>query len=378
MRILQVLPSFDPNFGGPVASGRAVTVALRTAGHEVLSIAPSCLPDAWPGPNRAFSTFAPIGSTSPSATVSPSLIYWVSSRLGEFDAIHLHLNRSPTNLLLARIIARRRIPYVVQTHGMCTPWTGVKRAIDSLGTRNALRGAAAILVLSDIEKNDLAARDHLKSVYVLDNAICADVPALSIDPPSIPHFLFFARLHPRKGVEVFIRAAAIVARRHRECRFTVVGPDEGARPKAEALARSAGVNVDFVGLLGTDAIARLLVNVSAMVHPAEDEPFGMAMLEALWNGAPLIAAASSILAPRIRSGTDSRLIARGDVVAYADAMSQVVDLSPDHRRSEISKGQDWAVANFSVEKLAENLASIYSSSSILTAVARADRKRVGR
>ncbi|HSX23151.1 MAG TPA: glycosyltransferase, partial [Gaiellaceae bacterium] len=105
-----------------------------------------------------------------------------------------------------------------------------------------------------------------------------------------------ARLQPWKGQETFLRAAALLHARRPEIRYAVVGGAilgwEGDYPdRLEQLAadlRIANV-VHFAG--HQDDVYPWYDALDVAVHASFGEPFGLALLEAMAIGTPLVAAA---------------------------------------------------------------------------------------
>jgi poly(glycerol-phosphate) alpha-glucosyltransferase len=76
----------------------------------------------------------------------------------------------------------------------------------------------------------------------------------------------------------------------------------------------------------------------ASVYPTTTEGFGLAILEALSNGCPVISYDVNY-GPRemIKSGKNGELVQRGDIAAIADAMRQVL-LQPEHYQRNTNHG----------------------------------------
>lgn len=102
--------------------------------------------------------------------------------------------------------------------------------------------------------------------------------------------LFLGSGFIKKGLDRAIRALASLPVEYRErSRLLVVGQDKPARFRR--LAENLGVadRVIFVG--GRDDVPELLLAADVMVHPALDEAAGIALLEAMVAGLPVIVTA---------------------------------------------------------------------------------------
>lgn len=141
------------------------------------------------------------------------------------------------------------------------------------------------------------------------------------------------RLDVWKGVDVFIDAAALVARDRPDVRFVVVGgPVIGLEDYAAALrAQATTRGLDSV-LTWTDwtygpsempGIHRAIdILVLASSQP---EPFGLVVVEGMASGRPVIATAHGGPCELVEDGVTGMLVTPGDPRALADAIRALVD-----------------------------------------------------
>lgn len=153
-------------------------------------------------------------------------------------------------------------------------------------------------------------------IHIVGNLVRAldPVPGLSAPPeirrsPDGPA-LVVSRLATEKGVEVAIDAC-------RQAGVPLVVAGDG--PLAGALTqRAAGADVTFTGHVDGAALARLRSEASvALVPTRAHESFGLAALESLAAGLPVVASAMGALR---ELGGDVTLVAPGDVDALASAL----------------------------------------------------------
>src|SRR5262249_6532707 len=104
--------------------------------------------------------------------------------------------------------------------------------------------------------------------------------------------LAVCRLEQQKGVDVAVPALARF--RERAPRAERVVPGEGAeRPRLEVLAHNLGVPLYVPGRVPD--VAAWLRRASVLVHPVRWEGFGLAVLEAMLAGLPVVASRVSSL-----------------------------------------------------------------------------------
>lgn len=102
--------------------------------------------------------------------------------------------------------------------------------------------------------------------------------------------LVVARLVPQKRVELALRAAGELARAGQAIPLTVIG-DGPERPRLEQLTdllpREASVR--FAGTLAPAGVARAFATADVSLFPARDEGLGLAAMESLMAGVPVVA-----------------------------------------------------------------------------------------
>lgn len=365
MRIAHVVTyvSSDGAFGGPVAVLRAQTAALAAAGHEVEVFA------GWDGAAtleipgvrvRLFPARHLVPGTGFSGITSGALVRALRAELGRFDAVHVHLGRHLLDLQAALAVLRGRGRLVVQPHGMVQPSRAPKAIVtDALATRRILRGADRVLALTADDEAGLGAVAGAPiRMLRLPNGIAAS--------PAAPReragrsVLFLARLHPRKRVLAFARAAALLHLTDPDTRFAVVGPDEGDLPALQAYLDDHRLQevVRYEGSLPSGAGAARIAEADVYVLPAEREVFPMSVLEALSVGTPVVLARDCGIAEELeRAG--AAVVVDGSPESIADAVRGLLD--DDARwRSTGERGRALVDTRLSIDAVAATLLSVYA------------------
>ncbi|HVH52318.1 MAG TPA: glycosyltransferase, partial [Gaiellaceae bacterium] len=156
--------------------------------------------------------------------------------------------------------------------------------------------------------------------------------------------LFVGRLVGAKGVHVLLRALA----RLEGVRALVAG-DGPARPGLEREAERLGVDVDFAGWIDPERRSALLRGSRIFVLPSLwDEPFGIAGLEALAAGIPVVASEVGGIPSWLREGEGGLLVPRGDAAALADAIGRVLD--DDALAARLGAAGPAAAERFSIDR----------------------------
>jgi glycosyltransferase involved in cell wall biosynthesis len=103
--------------------------------------------------------------------------------------------------------------------------------------------------------------------------------------------LFLGRLHPKKGCDLLLSAFAQVAAAHPKQQLVMAGPaDPAYLAILQAQAKTMGIEhrVHWTGMVKGDAKWGALYACDAFVLPSHQENFGIAVVEALACGKPVL------------------------------------------------------------------------------------------
>jgi glycosyltransferase involved in cell wall biosynthesis len=275
------------------------------------------------------------------------------------------------------------VPYVLYVYGgdllrerrkMAAGAPG--RALKRWTARRIFGAAAGIIAISDWSA-DLVRR-------VMDDAGVRHQPPVLVNPlgtdPSFFHpgrdarlvrarfglgdapvLLTVARLVPHKGIDVAIRALAMLAPQHPTLRYLVVGTGEDAA-RLEALARDLGVGgrVVFAGTLSdaeiaeAHAMATVYVGLSRVDAEINAEGFGIAFVEAGASGTPCVAGDSGGVRSAVRDGETGIVVDPIDVGVVARAISELLE-NPDRRRAMGVTARQAAEAYYNWTRVADDV-----------------------
>ncbi len=174
--------------------------------------------------------------------------------------------------------------------------------------------------------------------------------------------LSVSRLVPRKGMDVLIAAAALLAPTRPDLLVVIAGAGRD-RARLERLVRHCGAPVRFLGRVPDGDLPRLVgsADVFAMLCRSrwgglEQEGFGIVFLEAAACGIPQVAGDSGGAAEAVVHGQTGEVVAQADdPMAAAAAIARLLD-DDDRRRAQGVAARRRAVAEFSYDLLAARLA----------------------
>jgi glycosyltransferase involved in cell wall biosynthesis len=149
-------------------------------------------------------------------------------------------------------------------------------------------------------------------------------------PP--PTVLFVGRLTREKGLDVAIRAVALLRERGVEVTLRVVGHEAGRRGVLEALAAELGIGdqVSFAGPMPPEQLRDEIAAASAWVVPSVwDEPAGMVVTEAGLAQVPVVASRVGGIPEILREPTEILMFDRGDAAGCAAALATTLAGGPE-------------------------------------------------
>ncbi|MDX2273382.1 MAG: glycosyltransferase [Cyanobacteriota bacterium] len=309
MRILRTIASVNPAQGGPIEGIRTLTPILKLLGHptEVVCLDP---PEAdwlatFPGRVHA------LGSGVSGYHLSHRWIPWLKTHAPDFDVVIIHGLWQFSSFGTWLALRGSGIPYFVYPHGMLDPW--FKRAYPLkhlkkslywlLAEYHVLSHAQAVLFTCEEEK--ILARQSFWPYRCREQVVNYGTAIPIADPEQqqqaflreFPHlrdqrvFLFLGRLHPKKGCDLLIQAFAAVCRGQADCHLVMAGPDQvGWQKELVGLADRLGVGsqVTFPGMLTGDLKWGAFHTADVFVLPSHQENFGIAVVEALACGIPVL------------------------------------------------------------------------------------------
>ena len=141
--------------------------------------------------------------------------------------------------------------------------------------------------------------------------------------PDDPHILYVGQLIHGKGVDLLLRALAMI---ETPFRATVVGTGN-ASERLEALSARMGLSdrVRFEGWVGHEGLRNYYDSARVVAVPSRwPEPFGLVGLEAMGHGRPVVAFDVGGIPDWLEDGVTGLLVAEQDTGAYARALERVL------------------------------------------------------
>lgn len=292
------------------------------------------------------------------AKLSPSSDLRSARRLAQFqpqfsDLVHAHGLRAAWVAALAR--RRRSFPLIFTAHNAVERSPPARLALALIA-----RHCARIVAVSQSVADSLEACGvpHAK-LQVIPNGV--DIAAFTLPATSraearallsLPETAFVvasaARLSPEKGMDILVQAA----RQRRHMTFVIAGDG----PQLAALSRALPPNVRLLGRL--DDIRPLLFAADVFAMPSRREGQGIASLEAMAAGVPVVASNVGGLAEMLSDGETALLVPPDDPEALAAALSR---LQSDSRLRHLLARSASALVQerYSLQPMLDSLTALY-------------------
>lgn len=295
----------------------------------------------------------------------PSTLRRIRSALGDAAPDVVQATGEKMAVLCGLALGRRTVPLVAWLHDAPARRLEIATAL----TQAALARCPAASVVTCSEWMAAAFSRRLRRhVTAIPNGIgIAGLPdeaqgraALSVAcgwPPGTPVVGHVARLERWKGTDVFLRAAALLARRIPEARFVVVGGALFGRDRSWAdgladLVRQLGLDGRVAMLGHRDDVLALMAGLDVVVHAStRADPFPTVVLEAMALGRPVVSTRTSGPDEATGAGDAGLLVPPRDPAALADAVVRLLS-DPGLRRRLGRAGRERVTHHYTAERMA--------------------------
>lgn len=304
MKVLHVIRDMSVDTGGPVTfikdliriqkkNGDEVVVITTDYDHARINIDPDLISMFIFCPCQ----FAPLRFSSQLYRVLSEWILWC-------DVVHIHtIWEYPT--LVAAIIARRLgRPFLLRPCGMLVSWSmsqsAWKKCLYLKFFYKTLFSSPCVLhFTTEAEKRKskvVAGRDSVVVESGVSEIAFLDYSKTDFfkyfpQLKEVPIVLFLGRIHPKKNPDLVIRSFFQIVEIYPDARLVIAGPGEKSYLQSlKELVATLGISnkVFFVGPLKGSVLYSAYHCASLFLLPSAQENFGLAVVEAMAAGCPVI------------------------------------------------------------------------------------------
>lgn len=378
MKLLQVLPSFDPAGGGPIEGVLQSSLECIRLGHQVEVVT---LDD----PTAGFLVDCPlrVHALGPGRTgflYAPKLVPWLRRHAGDYSAVVVNGLWQYHGFAAWRALHRTQTPYFVFPHGMLDPWfkhTYPRKHLKKWlywpwADYRLLRDAAAVLFTCEEER--LLARQSFWLYRARESVVSFGTSAPPADAERLraafferhPELagrsllLFLSRLHEKKGCDLLIEAFARAAASAPDLHLVMAGPDQtGWQKVLQARAEALGIadRISWPGMLRGDLKWGAFYAAEAYLLPSHQENFGIAVAEALGCGLPVLISDKINIWREIEEA-DAGYIASDTVEGTENNLRRWLALDPADRSAMGGRAKALFEQRFTVRAMAESLLAV--------------------
>lgn len=313
IRVLHVIPAISQYYGGPVKAVLGMCRALNQAGvHADIASTDADvqgnldIPLRMPFQMEGTTIYCFRCSLLRQYGFSPELTGWIRRNLRNYDLVHIHAFFSYVPVPLLYYAKKYNVPYIIRPSGELSPWPlkqsrMKKRLYLSLFGRHCLNTASALHLTSEDERT--AARRLAPGTPSVVIPLGTDTFNEKEFPlrggfrkkyPMLDHkklIVFLSRLDHIKGLDRLLPAISALAMGRDNFTMVIAGSGEReyeAHVRDLVLAHGLQEKVIFTGFVQGQDKMDLLRDADVFVLPSYHENFGIAVIEAMAVGAPVV------------------------------------------------------------------------------------------
>jgi glycosyltransferase involved in cell wall biosynthesis len=374
-RLLHVVDSLAPAAGGTTEGIR------RLAESGVSAVEVVCLDEAGEAYLRGQSFLVhALGPARGNYRYTPRVGEWLAGNIARFDGVVIHGLWQYHSYGSYRVV-RGRIPFVVFPHGMLDPYfkrtfplKHVKKQVYWLAREyRVLRDARAVCFTTPIERDSAAGTMWPQRWNPVVVSFGTSQPAgdsvmqreMFLNQfPALQRrrfFLFLSRFHSKKGCDLLLDAFGRVAEMHPDLDLVMAGPDEeGLRPQLEAQAKGLRISarVHWTGMLEGDLKWGAFYAAEAFVLPSHQENFGIAVVEALACGVPVLISDKVNIWPDI-AHDEAGIVNPDTAEGTYRSMTTLLAMQREERRRMIRRGLECFRARYEMTRTAQALNELF-------------------
>jgi alpha-1,6-mannosyltransferase len=344
LRIVRLANFVAPSSGGLRTALRELGKGFKEAGHEPVLIVPGERhSDLMTEQGRVITLPGPVLPGTGGYRVLMDKRR-VAALLEELDPDRLEVSDRTTLRWTGKWARRARVPAVMVSHetadGVLRTWglseTMSRRAADALNIRTAHTYARVVCTTEFAEREfvRIGARNVVRAPLGVD--LEQRHPSLRDPELRDRHargdetlLVMCSRLSVEKKPGTALDALEALLRRGRRVVLVVAG-DGPLRARLEQRAQERRLPVTFLGHVGDlDLLGALQATADVCLAPGPAETFGLAALEAMACGTPVVASAFSAL-PEVIGSAGATAVNTGE--AFADAIDMIMERTECERR----------------------------------------------
>jgi 1,4-alpha-glucan branching enzyme len=233
-----------------------------------------------------------------------------------------------------------------------------------------IREATSVLVCSEYMKKEIAELDplSLSKLAVIPNGVDRTYFDISSNSGndwgqyiSDQHHIVFSigRIVPEKGFQTLIEAAPLVLKKHSNVTFIIAGKGPLERKYLDEISkRGLNDHIHLIGFVNDEERNELLRACDIAVFPSLYEPFGIAALEAMIAGKPVVVSNTGGLTSFVKNGVTGITVTPGSPEELSKAIIALL-ANPALSRKIAANAQKTAIEEYNWDRVAEKTINHY-------------------
>ncbi len=282
-------------------------------------------------------------------------VFKILNNINQFDLVHAHSRFLKAGLLAFEIKNIYKIPYLITEHSSYL----FKEKIDQkikLSLKNVYDNASVVIAVSGTLINIINSKINCTTEVVLIPNILDDkfenLDVKQKTKQTTFKFVNVGSLLPIKNHKLLIDAFKIICNKDVELEIIGTGP----LLKQLTQYSNKTPNIIFKGSLSNSEVQQTLINSNAFVLTSKNETFGVAIIEALACGLPIISTKSG--GPEyLVTENNGLLVDNNDPIKLANAMLELINNYNNYNAIEI---RNDCIKSFGTCTFTNNIIPLYN------------------
>lgn len=379
MRLLHCVHSCNPEGGGVWEAVNQFAQSHQSRGHEVQIATLDDPHSPWCNNNNVN-----LRALGPTRGYGFSLKFqkWLRSNAQEYDCVVVHGLWQYHGYAVMKSCSELEVPYFVYPHGMLDPWFKYSNRLKhikklcywKLVEHRVLGNASGVIFTCEEEKRlaygtfkPFNCRPFVAPLGVREvNGNANDQSNLFYDTyPQLrekSYILFLGRIHPKKGLDLLFEALLNIDQYIPD--LVIAGPvDDYAYQKSfdkfiEGIrAKQNDWQCEWVGMLSGDTKWGALRSADVFVLPSHQENFGIAVVEALSVGTPVLITQKVNIYREILE-SEAGYAAEDSITGIKDMMVKWISLGQKAKATYSKNAKKCYYKNFEINQASDHLENV--------------------
>ena len=390
MKVLHVIPSVAAVRGGPSQAVIEMVRGLRSQdvdaeivttndnGKDLLDVPLYELTDRLEEyanvPIRFFPRFSPNINAVREFAFSGALTTWLWQHITEYDLVHVHAIFSYASTIAMAIARIKNVPYITRPLGQLCEWSLQqsklrKQIYLNVIERSNLLHSKSLHFTAEQEKTEFNQLGLNIPNFILPHGVYIPTPISDAKTQvrkilhildQRPIVLFMSRIHPKKGLEYLISALSKL----KEYNFVLViagsgDPDYINQIKDLLETHDICDRTHMIGFVKGETKNLYLQGADIFALTSHSENFGIAAIEALAAGTPVLITDGVAIAPMVKEQAIG-YVTKLEVEAIASIIQEFFD-HPDIARQKGDRATLYIAEHYSWAKITRRLMTVYKN-----------------